>query len=215
MQQQYEQIIDELSETFAVKSFITDRSDFIFILESPHIQELKYGIPVAGQSGSTMSKNLFGEQYTKPLGLLVKINFEQNKNRKTLNKIGLLNVSEIPMQRKAYQNVEVITRYRTFFDHLETIRSNSHKLHFSQPEINDLYHVLMKRFEERLKLLLDRTCTIVPCGRVAQRFFQNASIKGERWQIIHDVPHPSYHSWSQPRYREKINEVREAFFSQL
>lgn len=207
------QIVDELSKDYTVKSFLPETADFIFMLESPHIQELKYDIPVAGSSGATMSRNLFGEQYNKPLGLLVKKNKELGFERKILNKIGLFNVSEIPLQRKAYKNEALAERYSTFFDDLEKIRSTNQKLSYQSEELNELQEVLLNRFRERLAKLLDRKLTIVPCGRFAQKFFQLADLQGPEWHVINGVPHPSYNSWSQERYRAKIKELKDAFYA--
>ena len=48
-------IIEQLSKKYSVKPIIPDTASFIFILESPHIQELKHSAPVAGSSGKTMA----------------------------------------------------------------------------------------------------------------------------------------------------------------
>ncbi|PWA13276.1 hypothetical protein DCC39_02190 [Pueribacillus theae] len=212
---EFVEIIEELSKNYTVKSFLPEKADFIFMLESPHIQELKHNIPVAGSSGATMSKNLFGEQYNKPLGLLVKKNMEIGFERKTLNKIGLFNVSEIPLQRKAYKDKALEERYHDFFDNLEKVRSTNHKINYESSELNELQQVLLDRFKGRLAMLLDRKCTIVPCGRFAQKFFRLANLHGVEWTVIHDVPHPSYNSWSQEKYRAKIQELKDAFYSEI
>ncbi|RBW67701.1 hypothetical protein [Bacillus taeanensis] len=209
----YHQIIDKLSINFSVNSLLTQQSDFIFILESPHVQELKHGVPVAGTSGGTMSKNLFGEQFNKPLGLLLKKNLEETKNRPTLNRIGLVNVSNIPMQKAAYHDKNIQKEYAPFFEMLEAIRTSNQKDTYKDEELNLLQHVLIERFNDHLKPIINRKCTIIPCGKFAQKFFRLANVKGENWNIIDDVPHPSYNSWSRERYAAVIQKVKDALYN--
>ncbi|MGZ4112033.1 MAG: hypothetical protein ACXVP5_06290 [Tumebacillaceae bacterium] len=70
-------IYNELAAGYRVPDLIEDESRFLFLLESPHVQELKFGAPVSGTSGISMTKHLFGEQFGKvAIGRLVKENIE-------------------------------------------------------------------------------------------------------------------------------------------
>lgn len=209
----FEEVFDQLGERFYVKSWVSEESKVIFILESPHVQELKYGAPVSGSSGATMSKHLFGPAFNKPLGRLVIKNMEEHKNRPSLNAIGLMNVCGIPMQRKAYGDPEVMEKYRDFFDVLEGVRQGNQKDVYKVEAWNAMQDVILRRFQERLARQFGKECTMVPCGRFAQKFFRLASMVSDSWQVIDDVPHPSYNSWDRERYKPAIRQVQ-AVFSQ-
>ena len=70
--EKFERQYQALAKNYEVPEVISSKTKLIFILESPHIAEVKNGVPVAGPSGATMSKKLFGPDYAKPLGLLLK-----------------------------------------------------------------------------------------------------------------------------------------------
>lgn len=203
-------IIDQLSEKYSVNPIIPERATFIFILESPHIQELKHSAPVAGSSGKTMASVLLDRAVEKPLGILVKENVAAGFPDKWLNPIGIVNVSNIPLQKKAY-DIHDVERYERFFHLLEKLRTSNERIVYTSQEMNDLQRAILERFDEQLKRLIGRKCTLVPCGRFAQKFLRLSGIKADEWTIISDVPHPSYNSWNQTRYKQKIAELKQAF----
>lgn len=207
----YLQAIKEISKKHEVKSFIPDQANFIFILESPHTAELKYHIPVAGRSGATMSKHLLGEDFKQPLGILLKKNAQAGYVNEKLNKIGLLNVSQIPLQRKAYTDEETIERYASFISKLEKIRTSNETTTYSSDDLNEVQAALVFNFKKRLKELSNRKCTLIPCGRFSQKFFELANLTSPHWSVIKEVPHPSYNSWSRERYSLKISQLKKAF----
>ncbi len=211
MNESFCEIIEKLSVKYSVQPLIPDAAAFIFILESPHVQELKHGAPVAGSSGKTMAAKLLGDSYNRPLGLLIKENMERGHVDARLNKIGVMNVSNIPLQRKAYDNEAVVQRYDSFFSLLEKLRTTNHKVSYASNEMNELQQVLVSFFTEQLKKLTNRTCTIIPCGRFAQKFLNLSPVRGEKWTIIHNVPHPSYNSWNREQYRPIVTELLERF----
>ncbi|MCY0869689.1 MAG: hypothetical protein OWT27_03765, partial [Firmicutes bacterium] len=64
-----------LAERYLVPDYVGAHSRFVFLLESTHIQEQKFGAPVCGASGQSMSAHLFGSAYGHlPLGVIVKRN---------------------------------------------------------------------------------------------------------------------------------------------
>ncbi|HET7579398.1 MAG TPA: hypothetical protein VFK33_08960 [Bacillales bacterium] len=209
--QQFEQVFDELGEQFYVNSWITEKAKVIFVLESPHVQELKYGAPVSGASGATMSKHLFGPDFNKPLGRLVIKNIEEQKGRPSLDVIGLMNICGIPMQRKAYGNRQVMEKHRDFFDVLEGVRQGNQQDVFKNDTWNAMQDVILRRFRERLAKYQDHECTLVPCGRFAQKFFRLANMTSSAWQVIDGVPHPSYNSWDRERYKPVVRQLQDAF----
>lgn len=207
----YEEIFDEIEKDFYVKSWISEETRMIFILESPHVQELKYGAPVSGSSGATMSKKIFGEKYHKPLGRLIKKNHEEQLESSSLSVIGLMNICGVPMQRKAYGGHENVEKHSAFFDVLEAVRSNNQKDVYRDPNRNFMQDAILRRFQERLARHIDRPCTMVPCGKFAQKFYRLANMKSELWEVIEGVPHPSYNSWDRERYQPVIRQVQMAF----
>lgn len=202
----YEELYNILADRYEVQGVITPKTKLIFILESPHVAEVKHGVPVAGPSGATMSKKLFGEEYGNPLGLLLQKQLEESKDRPSLDVVGLLNVCNIPMQKRPYKK-EDIDQSNGFLNHLETIRTSNQKSQFKNENLNDVQNFILSKFRERLEALVDRELTIVPCGRFAQKFFKLANVSSQKWTIVEEVPHPSYNSWSRERYQTPVNNV--------
>ncbi|MDQ0482988.1 uracil-DNA glycosylase family protein [Guptibacillus hwajinpoensis] len=202
----YEELYNVLADRYEVQGVITPNTKLIFILESPHIAEVKHGVPVAGPSGATMSKKLFGEEYGKPLGLLLQKQLEESKDRPSLDVVGLLNVCNIPMQKRPYEK-EDIEQSDGFLNQLETIRTSNQKSQFKDENLNNVQSFILSKFQHRLEKLVDRELTIVPCGRFAQKFFKLANVSSPKWTVVEEVPHPSYNSWSRERYQTPVNNV--------
>lgn len=207
----FRETYDCLAQTHFVPDIILPTSTLIFILESPHVQELKYGAPVSGSSGATMSKHLFGEKYARlPLGLLIKKNADEQKNRPRLNLIGLMNVSNIPLQAVAYGPSTARYTRAEWMRAMEHVRSNNQTTDYRQPSFNEVQGFLAETLRNRLSLLTHRSCTLVPCGRFAQKFFRLANQKSVHWNVIEGVPHPSYNSWDRVQYQEVVQTVKES-----
>ncbi|MDP4551329.1 hypothetical protein Q9251_10555 [Alkalihalobacillus macyae] len=202
----YVELYNVLADRYEVQGVITPNTKLIFILESPHIAEIKHGVPVAGPSGATMSKKLFGEEYGKPLGLLLQKQLEESKDRPSLDVVGLLNVCNIPMQKRPYEK-EDIEQSNGFLNQLETIRTSNQKSQFKDENLNNVQRFILSKFQHRLESLVDRELTIVPCGRFAQKFFKLANVTSQKWTVVEEVPHPSYNSWSRERYQTPVNNV--------
>jgi hypothetical protein len=208
--EKFEQQYQALAKNYEVPEVISSKTKLIFILESPHIAEVKNGVPVAGPSGATMSKKLFGPDYAKPLGLLLKKHREEELERPSLDVVGLLNVCNIPMQARPYTS-EDLESNRELLDCLGTIRTTAKKTPFKDEALVKVNELLLTKFKNRLMELIDREVTLVPCGRFAQKYFELANVSSDKWTIVHNVPHPSYNSWSRERYQEPVNRVIDAF----
>ncbi|PWI56924.1 hypothetical protein BM613_11325 [Sulfoacidibacillus thermotolerans] len=203
---------DELTTSYYVPDFISSHASFIFLLESPHLQELKHGAPVSGSSGLSMSKHLFGEKYSHiPLGIMVKKNMTEQLDRPSLNVLGVMNVCQIPMQASAYQGFPKAAEFRELFSLLENLRTANQRDHFSDAKLQALQNLIAQKLQEKLYNLIDRRCYIIPCGRFAQKFFRIANITSPNWTVLLDIPHPSYNNWSKPQYQSAINEMIRAF----
>ena len=207
----FQRVCDTLAKTHHVPDILSQTVTLVFILESPHVQELKYGAPVSGASGATMTKHLFGEASARlPLGLLVKKNLDEQKNRPRLNRIGLVNVSNIPLQGAAYRSQELVSEFTDWMRAMEHVRSNNQTDVYRDPLQNEVQSFLVESMRTKLLGMTNGNYTLVPCGRFAQKFFRLANVASPRWTVINGVPHPSYNSWDRPQYRAVIEQVQRA-----
>ena len=174
-----------LSKYF-VDDILRDDTKVIFVLESPHTQEVKNGYPVAGKSGVDMSLVLFN--ISEPFGKLV------YENR--LNSLGLLNVSNYPLQKSAYENPQ--DKVLEFF---ELIRQNPRPRKNAKGSINLVINKMLDNFKARLEKHKDKK--IVLCGRFAEGAFDVVFTDDEFVDVLR-VPHPSFNNWRKERYAKKI-----------
>lgn len=205
MLKQYE----ELKKKYKVEHLLNDNKEIIFILESPHIDELLNQAPVSGLSGKAMSKVIFGDEEKTPLGIKTK--------KEPTSKIGIMNICCIPMQRIAYSNPEVTKmygafddeKYSDFFEIIEKLRTGT-KEKYKDTLRNDMQEVILTDFKNELKHIKNKELVIIPCGKTAEVFFEIAGVKSEKWTIMSGVPHPSFGNWHKSKYSEKIKEVKKA-----
>ncbi|MBF8376732.1 hypothetical protein IW967_02420 [Alicyclobacillus mali] len=203
-------LVEILSRDFRVPDIVLDTSTVLFILESPHIQELVHGAPVAGSSGATMSRHIFGAEYGHaPLGRMVKKNVETGAKRPRLSAIGLINVCNIPMQAAAYPR-DIQMRYADWFVAMNAVRTQNQKWSFADPREQDIQSYLAMSLRRKLEAYRGRAVTLVPCGRFAQKFFALADVADAAWDVIDGVPHPSYNSWDRAQYARAVERVVEA-----
>ncbi|WP_211265931.1 hypothetical protein [Alicyclobacillus ferrooxydans] len=176
-------------------------------------------------SGATMTRHLFGADYAKfPLGRLVKESPRESADASAreftdesigpqLNRIGLINVCNVPLQSSAYQNQSLVQTHQVWFDAMSAVRTDNQRDRASNPYCQAVQSILVSSLRDKLESLKDRPCTIVPCGRFAQKFFRLTGQESSNWNVIHDVPHPSYNSWDRPRYQSVIDAVSSALSS--
>lgn len=204
-------IFNILSNDYLVPDIVLPTSTCIFILESPHVQEVIHRAPVAGSSGNTMSKHIFGAEYGRlPLGLLVKKNAETQANRPRLNGIGLVNVCNIPLQKAAYKKGLAFAGMDDWFTAMAYVRTNNQRDAFPNPQHMAIQDWLVTNFRTKLMLFQASPITFIPCGRFAQKFFRLADVHSPYWRIIENVPHPSYNSWDREQYQCQMNAIKEA-----
>jgi hypothetical protein len=183
----------------------------IFLLESPHKDELKYGAPVCGYSGRKMTKTLFSQQCSLPLGRLLLSYKCQKTSNAVLGRLGLMNVCPIPMQKSVYDK-DTQDKYKDFFVNLDKMRKTSRKVPFSDQQKREIEELLLDHLRNKLDKMVGASLTIIPCGKFAQRMFQLANISCENWRIISGIPHPSSRFWCNRALHEgKFIEVMEAF----
>jgi uracil-DNA glycosylase len=181
------------SEYF-VDDLLDNDTKVIFVLESPHTQEVKNGYPVAGKSGKDMSKTLFEDEDLKTISF-GKLIFE-----KQISGFGILNVSNIPLQQSAYKNQD-----DEIFRDFSLMRQNP-ILRKKECSLNNTIRTIQRDFKNRLELHKDKK--IVLCGAFVQKVF-NATYPHAKFKDIIEVPHPSFNNWSKQRYAQKIDELLE------
>ncbi len=183
-------IFQELDDYF-VDDLIDEDSKIIFVLESPHTDEVKNGYPVAGKSGKDISKVLFSLE--EPFGKLL--------YEKKITDIGILNVSNYPLQKSAYKNQDI--KELEFF---ELIRQNPKLRKYDKNGINIITTKIMEDFKNRLSTCRDKK--IVLCGNFAQNAF-DYWLDDKEFQKVLRVPHPSFNNWTKTLYKEKIENLKD------
>lgn len=210
--EEYRGIFNTLATQYLVNDYVTERTKVLFILESPHVQELKHGAPVSGPSGASMSRHLFGERFAHlPLGIVVKKNVDEALRRPSIDRVGLMNVCQIPLQAAAYADASLTAQHVQFFAALATVRTTGGTTTFTDPRKHAVQQIITGSIRRKLVKLQGQELFIVPCGRFAQAFFRLAAVTSPLWNVIDQVPHPSYNNWSKPQYAAAIERVKEIF----
>ncbi|MBY6035931.1 hypothetical protein KUV80_04680 [Fictibacillus nanhaiensis] len=194
---------EKAKENYAVEDITTEDTKMLFILESPHKEELKAGVPLAGLSGRSMAKELFMEQSIDPFGKHLKQLIE--KNKPTI--YGILNVCSFPLQSSAYPDQDFVKEFQKELKIAEALRISSAK-RFSEQEKAMLHSMITDNFQSRLLAAIKEDTIIVPCGKFAEKYVTALSDQISL-TIIGGVPHPSYNSWARERYKELIHKIRE------
>lgn len=174
-----------------VDDLIYDETEVLFVLESPHNEEVKRGYPVAGKSGRDMSKVLFKE--SEPLGKLI--------SERSVKSLGIINVCNYPMQMSAYDAKDCED-----IEFFEKIRQNP-KLRKKQAPINVVISKIMDNFKSRLASHTDKK--IILCGRFAEASFDSIVNESNFKEVIR-VPHPSFNQWLRESNKEIIENMLKA-----
>lgn len=207
-----------------------ERLDYLFILESPHTDEVIKEHPLAGDSGKAVTKFLLGKDEKQAFGEIVRDSYSSEaaaakRANSQLNnkKIAIVNVSNVPLQvieanKEATKDIVGL---------LESIRKNS----IAQDNFGSVD--LFKKFKTKLATYCDckkfnDEATIVVCGEFAKKYFnkfllgdKNLKIEtntdllqricDDKIQILY-VPHPSRNQWQFiDRHRENLNTLKNQF----
>lgn len=84
--------------------------EFLFVLESPHTEELEMNLPCVGKSGTRMANEIF-PQYDKSFGEILKSNIDE------ASKFGIMNSFQFPLQITSK-----LTRHEKHFHQLTTLK---------------------------------------------------------------------------------------------
>ncbi len=187
-------------QDYFVNDLIYDDTKIIFVLESPHVYEVKNGYPVAGKSGKDMSKVLMSDENLKKesFGKLI---YEQR-----IKNFGIVNISNIPLQELAYSTEDINFQKlptQLIFKDFVLFRQNP-SLRKKDCRVNNLIRVFQEDFVKRLSSHKDKK--IVLCGAFVHKIF-NDTFSHDDFKETIEVPHPSFNNWSKGKYREKIEEL--------
>ncbi len=189
---------------YFVNDLIYDDTKVLFVLESPHVYEVKNGYPVAGKSGKDMSKYLVDDNELK------KLSFGQLIYERKIPSFGILNVSNIPLQELAYNlktdngSFSALPTQLIFKDFI-LFRQNPSKRK-KDCRVNKMIELFGDDFKKRLSQHKDKK--IVLCGGFVQKIFHD-NFSVDEFENLIEVPHPSFNNWSKIKYKEKIEELLE------
>ena len=197
----------ELKDITSIKNFISkyklkkyrvddiniENAEVIFVLESPHKDEIEKGYPVAGKTGKNMSSILFDKNHNA-LGKLIYDELIKKKNGKkydnSILKFGIINISSIPLQKKIYQDNEIFCLKNLFWLRENITRDkNAINRNFKKDkkEKNQLIQLLIDSLKLRI-LSINRK--IILCGNFSQAFYKKAfgDIKyRETLKLLHPI----------------------------
>lgn len=179
--------------------------EILFIVESPHTEEVENHYPLAGESGKEITKYITNQLVEEPLGKLVHEN-SNGKGGKLNKNIAIVNISNNPLQKLNENENDV----RNLILELEKIRgSKVNKI------LSDYFnHKIIHYFRD------NKSMKIIICGSFAQTYFDEFLETKEYKAIgitklfdrIHKVPHPSYHQWTYiPKHAEALKKINSIF----
>lgn len=202
----------DLATRYRVADCVSAQATFVFLLESPHIREVQVGAPVSGTSGLAMTRHLLGETCGRiPLGQLVLASARGARTsadacESQLQRIGLMNVCELPMQSSAYAASEK-EEAQALIAILAGLRTSTPRTAYREPSKSLVQALLQERLYDRLSALTERRLTLVPCGNFARAYLQRVALLSPNWTLIDGVPHPSFNNWSKPIYAPVLSQM--------
>ncbi|AGB41622.1 hypothetical protein Halha_1685 [Halobacteroides halobius DSM 5150] len=203
--------VKDYFKEYTVEDIYDEETKLLFILESPHTQEIKYGYPVAGNSGLEMTKFIYEPKHQKPLGKLVANKEEYKANYNNLEKFGLLNVSPAPMQEQALKKKDLTKSEFDVLEILEKLRVNYKAKRHQKQEWNLVKEIVLNNFKQRLVTALKdhpQINYLVPCGRFATSYLDliDDPVVDSK-EVIADIPHPSFNQWQRYELMDKLEHV--------
>lgn len=207
------EITKEYLERYQVEDVIHDQTVMLFILESPHTQEIKHGYPVAGNSGLEMTRFIYQRDTDDALGKIVSQPEKYGEDYDGLKKFGLLNVSPAPMQAGGLKAYDLTAGDKKVVEILEKLRVNYKSKRHRNQEWNQVKEIILANFKRRLVSVLN-SCLgmkyLVPCGKLATNYLdlvKDADQVIANKEIISDIPHPSFNQWSHYDSMEKLKKI--------
>jgi len=186
-----------------VSNIFVDDSNIVFIAESPYVDEMRLKYPMAGASGKEITKALLGKE-SPALGSICN---ERAFERYGLTSFSIMNISQLPLEIKAYEtegykkpypeNLDDLMKLKRNIDGQNNKGSNFHedwKLP-RNPSVKTLKLGLLNELIDNLSnLQTESKIKLIPCGKFARVFVRKAledKILASHFVMLEDVPHPS------------------------
>ncbi len=200
-------------KNYRIEDVINLDSKILFILESPHTQEVKNDYPVAGDSGVEMTKFIYGYDNNDAFGKILANPVEYKNKYKQLHKFSIMNISSAPMQKAALSSYHLSNKEEEVLNILEKLRVNYKTKKHKNSYWNQVKNIIINDFELRLKEYVQQVkgiTYIIPCGRLAESYLnlideEIYSVNNIR--IISDIPHPSFNQWRYADSMEKLDQI--------
>lgn len=183
-----------------------DELEYLFVLESPHNDEIRNKYPVAGDSGKDMVAYLFdNEACNQALGEVV-----QKGEKEWSKKIGIINVSQVPLQEvdeilkdEKYPKDKQLDEMFNILNRIRIAKTGFGNFKGISGAVANKYEMIIhQKFVERLNRVNNKKkINIILCGRFAQKhYIQYVDIESKKPNFIpfkenYDVPHPARHNW--------------------
>lgn len=166
---------EKLLSTLIVNDLIGGNCRVLFILESPNKKELSNRFPAAGASGKKLSKLILSQnKYQKiPFGRLLNNQYNYSEIKDELNKYGVMNVSQLPLQIDSIKSEKSKDMLAEIYSKFKTIRNNPFSLNRNCDITSYIESAIKFDFFNRLDLIIENNLLekIIPLGTVAHSFY--------------------------------------------
>ena len=199
----HEHMVDDLTDHLPRRGRNT-----ILLLESPHKTEVCKSYPLAGKSGIIVAGAFVGTMGD----ILHSKRFDDRSIFSHFKKMGVMNVSRLPLQKKAYCGLEDLQENSCglegllhHFDKIKTLLQKGRKLKTEFEETKCVIrNDLRCRIDEINRQNSDAEICYVACGSVAKAFFKMVCPDVK----LTSIPHPNSrrHPWFKDG--KLIDEVR-------
>lgn len=186
--------------------------ELVFVLESPHTDELISRYPVAGITGRNALAILSQQaRSTETLGGLVKNNIDAGDGR-----VAILNVSTVPLQEKAFKpHTRIPAPPLNDWKILDAIRDAKRAARVARdPAAQAITSALQGDFLRRMKNVpMSTDCIVAVCGGFAHPFGRALPLTAG--QTVVELRHPSNGWWLETtgQYSMNLAIVRHRFFT--
>lgn len=183
----------------------------IFLFESPHREEICKKYPLAGKSGISVARKIIKWKFLPAKYKKEHVSIGQLVHDKCrhVRWLGLMNVSELPLQDEAYAIRNCSPEFELLLCRFGKIRKGENKKnrlpHRRSPSTQKIQEIIVCDLADRINRLLEyyaSTPMFVPCGRFANAALKEVSIRRKKENLsklkIFDhgfIPHPSRNQW--------------------
>lgn len=182
----------------------------LFIAESPHTDEVRFGAPFSGRSGRDMTRVLLDRVFDRedipeplPFGRCMQF------HSRFFRHFGVMNVCNLPLQEAALKDkaAAMPAKYPNLFDAFKTIRGNPTAVQRQSQTVARVDAVILDDFTRRLRSCSEPGPLIIPCGNMARAFVDKSDVAPDPDRYLNRVPHPSYGQWLQAKHGDIINDM--------